>query len=69
MPLLSDWNGDATRAFGVAFEFRGLSEVACRSAFLVDTDGTVRGSWRYEPSDVPDLDELLGAARALLHSS
>src|SRR5919198_1508199 len=35
-PLLSDWNGDATRAFGVEREFRGLRGVAARSAFLVD---------------------------------
>jgi peroxiredoxin len=67
--LLSDWNGEAVQAFGVAFEFRGLHDVAARSAFLFDAGGTVRGSWRYEPSDVPDLDELLGAARALPHSS
>ena len=69
MPLLSDWNGDATRAFGVGFEFRGLKNVAARSAFLVDEAGTVRGSWRYEPSEVPDLDVLLEAARALPQSS
>lgn len=56
-------------AFGVAFEFRGLHGVAARSAFLVDAGGTVRGSWRYEPSDVPDLDELLAAVRVLPHSS
>jgi peroxiredoxin len=65
IPLLSDWNGDASRAFGVAFDFRGQRDVAARSAFLVDAGGTVRGSWRYEPSDVPDLDVLLDAARGL----
>ena len=25
-PLLSDWNADATKAFGVAHEYRGLHE-------------------------------------------
>ena len=64
-PLLSDWNGDATHGFGVAFEYRGLRDVSERSAFLVDRDGIVRGAWRYEPSDLPDFDELLAAARAL----
>jgi glutaredoxin-dependent peroxiredoxin len=64
-PLLSDWNGEAVEAFGVAFEFRGLKGVAERSAFLVDGDGTVRGAWRYDTSELPDLDELLQAARAL----
>jgi len=63
-PLLSDWNGEAVRAFDVAQEFRGFTDVALRSAFLVDADGTVRGAWRYENSQIPDFDELLSAARA-----
>jgi peroxiredoxin len=61
-PLVSDWNGEAVRAFGVEHEFRGLNGVAERTAFLVDPDGTVRGAWRYEASEVPDVDELLAAA-------
>jgi peroxiredoxin len=68
-PLLSDWNGDAIRGFEVARDYRGLSDVARRSAFLIDTDGTVRGAWAYEDGDVPDVDELLAAARALSGSS
>ena len=64
-PLLSDWNGEAVEAFGVAHEFRGLKGVAERSAFLVDGDGTVRGAWRYDTSELPDFDELLQAAQAL----
>jgi peroxiredoxin len=64
-PLLSDWNGEAVAAFGIAHEFRGLRDVAERTAFLVDRDGTVRGAWRYETAEVPDFDELLSAARAL----
>ena len=62
-PLLSDWNGEATKALGIGIEFRGLRDVASRSAFLVDEGGTVRGAWRYEPGAVPDVDELLEAAR------
>jgi peroxiredoxin len=64
-PLLSDFNGEATRGFGVAFEFRGLKDVSARSAFLIDGDGVVRGAWRYETSEVPDFDVLLAAARDL----
>ena len=64
-PLLSDWNGEAVRAFGIAHEFRGHEDVAVRSAFLVDPDGTVRGSWRYDTGELPDFDELLRAAQAL----
>ena len=63
--LLSDWSGDATRAFGVAHEFRGLGDVSRRSAFLIDADAHVAASWLYEPSELPDLDEVLAAAAAL----
>lgn len=64
-PLLSDWNGEAVEALGIGFEHRGLRGVASRSAFLVDEGGTVRGAWRYETGELPDVDELLAAARAL----
>jgi peroxiredoxin len=64
-PLLSDWNGDATHGFDVAFELRGLRDVSARSAFLIDREGVVRGAWGYEPAELPDLDELLAAARAM----
>ena len=65
VPLLSDWNGDAVRGFGVASDWNGMHDIAERSAFLVDAGGAVRGAWRYESSEVPDLDELLRAARQL----
>lgn len=64
-PLLSDWNAEAVRGFGIAQEFRGMRDVPERSAFLIDASGTVRGAWRYETGEVPDFDELLQAARAL----
>jgi peroxiredoxin len=63
-PLLSDFNGDATRAFDIAHEYRGHRDVPERSAFLVDQDGTVRGAWRYGTAELPDFDELLRAAQA-----
>ena len=66
VPLVSDWNGDATRGFGVAHDYRGMKDVAERTAFLVGGDGTVRNAWRYEAAgEVPDFDELLAAAQAL----
>ena len=64
-PLLSDWNAEAVRGFGIAHAYRGLGDVAERTAFLIDRSGTVRGAWRYETAEVPDFDELLSAARAL----
>jgi peroxiredoxin len=64
-PLLSDYNGDATRGFGVEYDHRGLREVSARSAFVIDEGGTVRAAWRYEPSELPDLDEILEAVRSM----
>ena len=64
-PLLSDWNAEAVHGFGIAQEHRGMRDVAERTAFLIDTGGTVRGAWRYGTSEVPDMDELLSAAQAL----
>jgi peroxiredoxin len=64
-PLLSDWNADATRGFDVAFEHHGMRDVSQRSAFLIDTGGVVRGVWAYETGELPDLDELIAAAREL----
>jgi peroxiredoxin len=69
-PLLSDWNGDAVRGFRVARDYRGMQDVGHRSAFLIDgAAGTVRAAWAYEDGEVPDMDELLSAARALSDSS
>ena len=65
-PLLSDWNGDATNGFGIAYEHRGLRDVSARSAFIVDRGGIVRAAWRYDAGEVPDLDAILTAARELL---
>jgi peroxiredoxin len=67
--LLSDFNGEAVRAFGIGFEFRGFRDVAQRSAFLLDEDGVVREAWSYETSDVPDVDAWLDAARRLKTSA
>ena len=64
-PLLSDWNGDATRAFGVTYEHRGMRDVSARSAFLIDRDGSIRDAWRYEPSELPDFDEILEVVRRI----
>jgi len=63
--LLSDWNGEVVGAFGMEHEYRGMEGVAERSAFLVDGQGIIRGSWSYETEEVPDFDELLAAARSL----
>src|SRR6185312_5628985 len=63
--LLSDWNAEAVHGFGIAHEFRGMKDVAERTAFLVDQTGVVRGAWHYGASVLPDVDELLEACRNL----
>ena len=63
VPLLSDWNGDATRGFGVQFELHGVQDVAARSAFLIEGD-TVRASWMLG-REMPDVDAVIAAASSL----
>jgi peroxiredoxin len=63
--LLSDWNAEAVRGFGVSRDFRGFQDIARRTAFLVDGEGTVRATWSYEDTEVPDFDDLIAAAGAL----
>ena len=64
-PLLSDWEGEVVRGFGVAMECEGLSDIARRSAFLIDGSGVVVEAWSYGDDDLPDADELVSAAAAL----
>jgi peroxiredoxin len=69
VPLLSDWNAAAVRGFGVAREYRGLADVAERSAFLLDGDRVVRWVGRYATAEVPDFDEAVAAGRELATAS
>ena len=59
IPILSDWEGEATRAFGVETEIDGM-HVAARSAFLL-RDGTVLAAWMLG-SEMPDVDAAIAAA-------
>jgi glutaredoxin-dependent peroxiredoxin len=63
VPLLSDWNGDATRAFAVAFEPLGMTDVAARSAFLIRDGATIEAAWMLG-GELPDIDAVIEAARA-----
>jgi glutaredoxin-dependent peroxiredoxin len=62
VPLLSDWNGEATRAFGIPRERSGMADVPARSAFLIE-DGVIREVWMLGPN-VPDVDAVIAASRA-----
>ena len=61
VPLLSDWNGDATRAFDVAFEPLGMRDVAVRSAFLVRDGESIEAAWLLG-GELPDIDAVIAAA-------
>jgi peroxiredoxin len=63
VPLLSDWNGEATRGFGVASERRGMQDVSERTAFLIEDD-TIRQAWATGP-ELPDIDAVIEVARGL----
>ena len=63
VPLLSDWDGDAIRAFDVAFEPVGMRDVAIRSAFLIRDGQRIEAAWLLG-RDMPDIDAVLEAARA-----
>jgi len=60
-PLLSDFNKEVGRAYGVLYEdFRGLKGVEKRAVFIVDGKGVVRYRWLSEdPQVLPQTDEIL----------
>lgn len=64
IPLLSDWNGEAIRAFDVAFEVLGMHDVAIRSAFLIRDGETVVEAW-LSGGELPDIDAIIATAREL----
>src|SRR3954465_8329607 len=66
--LLSDFNGEAVRAFGIGSGFRGFPDAAQRAAFLGDATGVIRNSWYYESGDAPEPDDWLEAARSMRDS-
>ncbi len=62
VPLLSDWNGEAIRAFGVAFEPIGMADVAKRSSFLIEDGSAIVEAWMLGP-ELPDVDAVIAAAK------
>lgn len=66
-PLLSDFNKDASSAYGVLYpDYFGLHGVSKRSAFVVDRQGTIAYAWVSEDSGVmPPFDEIYAAVTAL----
>ena len=65
-PLLSDWNAEAVRAFGVSQTMDGLEDTPMRAVFLADGDGIVRTAHLYATDEVPDVNVLLDEARSMV---
>lgn len=65
-PLLSDFNRTTTRAYDVLQEnFYGMEGVAKRSAFVVDSKGSIAYSWSTDDASVqPDYEAVRAAAVA-----
>lgn len=64
VPLLSDWNGEAIRAFGIASELLGMADVAQRVSFLIEDGETIRHAWELG-RELPDIDDVIAVALAL----
>lgn len=67
-PLLSDWGGEVTRAYGVEYDvWKGHVGLAKRSLFLIDRDGTLRYSWITDDASVqPDFEGLVEQTELLV---
>jgi peroxiredoxin len=65
-PILSDFNKEATAAFGVLSDLGDLRGVSRRSAFVIDDTGVVRYSWLSDnPGDLPPFAELERAVQTI----
>ena len=66
-PVLSDFNHEAARAYGVLYEdYFGLQGVAKRSVFVIDPAGRVTYRWVNEDSGVePPYDEVREAVKRI----
>ena len=67
-PLLSDFNKQASRAFGSIYDvfFNDMEGVSKRSAFIIDKDGIVRYAEVLENAgEVPDFEAIKNCLQAL----
>jgi peroxiredoxin len=66
-PIVSDFNLEATRAYGVERDdLLGMKGVSERAVFVIDKAGVVRYTWIGEnPGVFPPLDEVRAAVSAL----
>jgi len=67
-PLLSDWEGEVARAYGVQYEtWKGHTGVAKRSVFVVDAGRIVRYAWVSDDALVePDFNDAVAVVEGLV---
>ncbi len=66
-PLLSDWDKTVIEAYDVVHgNLAGMTKVAKRAVFVIDTDGTVVYKWvSDDPGRLPPFDEVEMAVKKL----
>lgn len=62
-PLLSDWGGEVSEAYGVRYDiWKGHAGLAKRAVFVVGGDGVITYRWYTDDAhDIPDVDEVVTA--------
>jgi len=62
-PLLSDFNKDVSKSYGVLYEdFIGFAGVSKRAAFVVSKDGIILHAWSSDdPKQLPDFSAIKDA--------
>lgn len=60
-PLLSDWDGEVSDAYGVRYDiWKGHAGLAKRSIFVVGGDGRIAYRWYTDDAhDLPDFDDVM----------
>ena len=64
-PLLSDFNKDVSKSYGVLYEdFIGFAGVSKRAAFVVSKDGVILHAWSSDdPKQLPDFSAIKDALK------
>jgi peroxiredoxin len=64
-PLLSDWGGAVSGAYGVRYDvWKGHAGLAKRAVFVVDQSGVISYRWYTDDAhDIPEVDEVVAALR------
>lgn len=65
-PLISDYNKEATRAFGLEITLKGLPGFSQRAAYVTDSSGKITWAWVADvASQEPPYDEVTKAVQEI----